>query len=64
MTNDKVYCHYCSKAVAKFDPERVQRGLEVFHAPCLRKAEKTHEDAVLNARLSNASLVRRFHTVH
>lgn len=64
MTNDKAYCAICSKAVAKFDPERVQRGLEVYHAPCLQRAEKTIDNAVLNARLSNASLIRQFRTVH
>lgn len=61
---DKAYCKGCSLVVAKADPERIQRGLEVFHAPCFRKERNSETTKVLNARLSNARLTRQFYTVH
>ena len=35
----QVFCPKCHKAVAPFDPERVQIGLYVYHHPCLKQAE-------------------------
>ena len=38
-----VFCPVCNLAVALSDPERVQRGLKVYHRPCLRKADANKE---------------------
>lgn len=37
MQDDKVYCPVCSLAIAHHDPERCQRGLNVYHEKCWRK---------------------------
>lgn len=39
------YCKGCGIAVASADPDRRQVGLEIWHAPCLKKKrEKDEED--------------------
>lgn len=64
MSNDKVFCKVCSLVVAKGDPERIQRGLEVFHSVCYRKVRMDEDTRAFNARVSNARLVRQLRTVH
>lgn len=53
---DVMRCSYnqCNLFIASHDPEKVQRGLEVFHAACLRKQklhEQQEEQKKLNARV-------------
>lgn len=38
-------CSKCHVVVAPFDPERVQRGLEIFHRGCLRKVQQEEQEA-------------------
>ncbi|MCL5667354.1 MAG: hypothetical protein M1383_06315 [Patescibacteria group bacterium] len=38
------HCHVCHLTVAPFDPERVQKGIHVYHRPCLRKQDQKEED--------------------
>lgn len=37
MNNQPVYCPECHQTVAKFDPERVQVELSVYHRHCLKQ---------------------------
>lgn len=38
-------CAKCHIVVDPFDPERVQRGLEIFHRGCLRKVQQEEQEA-------------------
>jgi hypothetical protein len=42
---DKVFCPVCHLAVAHFDPARIQRGLHVYHLPCLKKRLEQAQEA-------------------
>lgn len=43
------YCKVCSLVVAPQDPEKVQKGIDVYHYACLRKQEKKQD--IENRRL-------------
>lgn len=53
-------CAYnqCNLEVMPRDPERVQRGLEVFHGNCLRKVKQAEQQEALklNAKLGKNRL--------
>jgi hypothetical protein len=38
-------CPLCNLRVAPFDPNRIQKGLVVYHETCLRKQERQQEEA-------------------
>ena len=52
---DRCVCAVCNITIAPFDPNRVQRGLNVYHQSCWDKKRKeaTNEAAVLQARIGN-----------
>lgn len=43
-------CHNANVQIAPFDPERVQRNLEIFHRGCLTKQR---EEEQLNCRIGH-----------
>lgn len=59
-------CAYCHLEVERFNPERTQRGLEVFHAPCLRKQKQKEQQAEQAAQMNSrvGQLRLRFDRVH
>lgn len=50
MERTPIACKGCGIKVSPYAPERIQRGLEIWHSNCLRKKEKTDE-TVLRARV-------------
>jgi hypothetical protein len=50
MERTSVACKGCGIKVAPFDPERIQKGLEIWHGNCLRKKEK-EDETTLRARV-------------
>lgn len=53
-------CPRCHASVARFDPERVQIDIDVYHGPCLRamrrelETEMTRNSIRINSRLGCA----------
>ena len=43
MEHLPVYCKGCRLVVAPADPERVQKGLFIWHRSCLRREEQREE---------------------
>lgn len=43
-------CPACRLDVASHDPERIQKGTEIFHGSCLRK-KQTEERTALNCHV-------------